>query len=92
MGTAALGAGAWGHLDLAGEVSEWMIDAYENYVSPCLDCAYFPSSDRAATNVNGQVRGGAFPAPQSHLLPTHRGGSIPALPVYGIGIRCARSP
>ena len=93
MGTATLGAGAWGQLDLAGEVSEWMMDTFENYVSPCTDCAHIPaSSDRAASNANGVTRGGVFQGPASYLLPTDRAGSIPALPVYGIGKRCARAP
>jgi sulfatase modifying factor 1 len=93
VGTATLGAGAWGQLDLAGELWQWTMDTFENYVTPCTDCAYLPApSDRAATNANGLIRGGVFQGPSSYLLPTHRGGSIPALPVYGIGIRCARVP
>jgi formylglycine-generating enzyme required for sulfatase activity len=80
-------------LDLAGELWGWMMDTFENYVSPCTDCAYIPtSSDRAASNANGLIRGGVFQGPKSYLSPTYRGGSIPALPVYGIGIRCARAP
>jgi formylglycine-generating enzyme required for sulfatase activity len=93
VGTATLGAGVWGQLDLAGEVSAWVVDEYENYVSPCTDCAYVStSSDRSAASVNGDTRGGVFEGPKSYLLATKRAGSTPAIPIEGIGIRCARVP
>ena len=40
VGTATLGAGLWGQLDLAGNVWEWNLDWYAtHYVDPCTDCA-----------------------------------------------------
>src|SRR5580692_1285282 len=41
VGYASLGLGNWRQLDLAGEVYEWTLDAYAEYVDPCVDCAYF---------------------------------------------------
>jgi formylglycine-generating enzyme len=41
VGTATLGAGLWGQLDMAGELFEWNLDwYYAIYVDPCTDCAY----------------------------------------------------
>lgn len=34
-----LGAGAWGHMDLAGSVAEWVLDWNEPPSKPCNDCA-----------------------------------------------------
>src|SRR5262249_38959581 len=42
VGSAPLGAGRWGHLDLVGEVEEWMLDIPAPYVTPCTDCANAP--------------------------------------------------
>jgi sulfatase modifying factor 1 len=39
VGTATLGAGRWGQLDLAGNVNEWILDSYASYGEPCADCA-----------------------------------------------------
>jgi len=51
-GTATLGAGRWGQLDLAGEVYEWNLDWRSAYADPCTDCAYLtPTSNRV-------IRGG----------------------------------
>ncbi len=54
VGTATKGAGAWGQLDLAGSVWEWVLDYSAGYGSPCTDCADLTSS-------NSRVdRGGGF--------------------------------
>ena len=45
VGTAASGAGRWGHLDLAGEIWEWALDWKQNYVNPCLDCVNLTPAD-----------------------------------------------
>ncbi len=71
VGTATLGAGAWGQLDLAGNVYEWNLD-YVNQAEliggslfafgPCDDCAYlrlYPGDD-PSTALHRQERGGGF--------------------------------
>jgi formylglycine-generating enzyme required for sulfatase activity len=89
VGTATLGAGLWGQLDLAGEVSEWNLDRWASgYVNPCIDCAdlYQPSEGWVYT-------GASFGDPAYYLLP-------PQLFDYGaaggrlsfLGLRCARGP
>jgi len=91
VGTATLGAGRWGQLDLSGSVWEWNLDVYSAKMdAPCNDCAHLSGgSDRI-------LPGGGF---HSGLMPymlasnrtsinyatTYRGD-------YGVGVRCARTP
>jgi sulfatase modifying factor 1 len=92
VGSVPLGAGRWGHLDLAGELWEWTLDSYPGaslppgYSELCSDCAY------QSTAPDRLVRGGQFANPESSLETTFRengpaGGRFP-----GVGIRCARMP
>jgi formylglycine-generating enzyme required for sulfatase activity len=89
VGTATLGAGLWGHLDMAGELWEWNIDWLSNtYVNPCNDCGYFnPSTTNLVV-----IRGGYFfnPTAQDNV-PWLRGGRT-YLRDDEIGFRCARTP
>src|SRR5581483_11495531 len=86
VGTATLGAGLWGQLDLVGEVPEWNLDWYATYVDPCTDCAYSTTaSDRV-------IRGGYFSNVASFLLPTYRSHATPSYRNYNLGLRCARTP
>jgi len=41
VGSASLGAGLWGQLDLAGNLQEWALDySYDfGFPDPCTDCA-----------------------------------------------------
>jgi formylglycine-generating enzyme required for sulfatase activity len=92
VGTATLGVGKWGQLDLAGEVWEWTLDSLATYVDPCTDCAYLPAS-------SGPVfRGGYFDFPASYLLPPTRDFSLPPTArdsdsdSFIQGFRCSRTP
>jgi formylglycine-generating enzyme required for sulfatase activity len=86
VGSADQGAGAWGQLDLAGNVWEWNLDYYAPYVAPCLDCADLaPAPSRA-------VRGGYFYVPATILLPSNRNGSDPGNRSNCLGWRCSRGP
>jgi formylglycine-generating enzyme required for sulfatase activity len=90
VGTATLGAGRWGQLDLAGDAWQWTLDWYShNYIDPCADCAYL-----AATS-SRVCRGAPFSDITSYLLPTSRSNGHP--PSYHfdnvpVGLRCARTP
>jgi sulfatase modifying factor 1 len=89
VGTASLGAGFWGQLDLAGSVEEWILDRLAPYVNPCTDCADTTASDSWVT------RGGAFSYGLSSLPPPSRGGidySAPSIRDINVGFRCARAP
>jgi formylglycine-generating enzyme required for sulfatase activity len=85
VGTATLGAGYWGQLDMAGELWEWNVDWYGTY-SACTDCADFTS---ATTRV---IRGGYFSDFVAYLLATARFGDTPASRNFDAGFRCARTP
>jgi len=86
VGFASLGAGRYGQLDLAGEVSEWTLDWRAAYVDPCVDCAYLKTASAR------MVRGGYYGTDAEGLLSAgFRIGGIPALR-SGAGIRCARTP
>ncbi len=85
VGTATLGAGRWGQLDLAGDVFEWNLDWWANYVDPCADCAYLTAASYRV------IRGNSF-ATSVCENPWSRG-YIPASRFDGyVGFRCARTP
>lgn len=99
VGTARLGAGAWGHLDLAGNMAEWTLD-YGNgdlWVSPCTDCAYVTiKPDVVGTPyLYRMVRGSSFDdgsSPPIFLLPPGRNDASATGHDRNIGFRCARAP
>jgi sulfatase modifying factor 1 len=87
VGTATLGAGLWGQLDLAGEIWEWNLDWYaSSYVDPCTDCADLSGGPYRV------FRGGSYYYTSSGLSPQFRDDDVPAGRYYGVGFRCARSP
>ncbi|MCL2449838.1 MAG: SUMF1/EgtB/PvdO family nonheme iron enzyme [Polyangiaceae bacterium] len=87
VGTAAMGAGLWGHLDLEGEVWQWTLDWFDDYASgPCTDCA---NVSGASTKVD---RGSFFASVPSYLFPSLRYALAPDARGNNIGFRCARAP
>jgi len=87
VGTAAMGAGRWGQLDLAGEIWEWALDWKNTYVNPCVDCV---SLTKASYRI---VRGDNYGGSVNNLVPTVRGGDIaPEGRDSNFGFRCARAP
>jgi formylglycine-generating enzyme required for sulfatase activity len=90
VGTATLGAAAWGQLDMAGEVYEWTLDWDVPYVDPCTDCVNLEAPD--AGLVARVVRGGRFNLDAAHLLAAYRGPYSPSNRGAVVGFRCARTP
>lgn len=90
VGTATMGAGRWGQLDLSGNVWQRDLDCdwlNVGHVSPCTDCAYLGQS--ACFRVS---QGSTFLS-TSTTLSSSLGGSTRPLQRSGPGgIRCARSP
>jgi sulfatase modifying factor 1 len=96
VGTATLGAGAWGQLDLAGNVYEWNMDVWDDalYPDPCTDCAYLtlPAGNPQPYRV---ARGSAYDdtsSPPIYLVPPGRNYATGSGHDKDIGFRCARSP
>jgi len=88
VGTALLGAGKWGQLDLAGDMTEWILDYNAPYVTPCVDCVFL-------TDVSYKTqRGGGWATDPQDLFSASRGGSgdKPMDRAIVDGVRCARSP
>ncbi len=87
VGTATLGAGLWGQLDMVGDVSQWNLDGYGDapYVDPCTDCTDLATASRV-------YRGVSFGDYASYLLPSLRFGSTPTSHSADTGFRCARTP
>ena len=85
VGTAALGAGLWGQLDLAGELWEWNLDWSGAYADPCTDCAdTTEDTERVVRGMDFGVQGG--------LYPPFRTNGPPSLRLGPFGFRCARTP
>jgi formylglycine-generating enzyme required for sulfatase activity len=88
VGTANLGAGLWGQLDLAGELLEWNLDWSATYIVPCRDCAYLTAGS-STTRVR---RGGYFNDTLSDLVPPVQHRAAPTNRGSIAGFRCARIP
>jgi sulfatase modifying factor 1 len=89
VGTASLGAGAWGQLDLAGSLWEWNLDYYPGdgaYADPCINCAYLTPTSVRVVKVSNFAEG-------ANYLPTWlRYDYDPANREIYLGFRCARAP
>jgi formylglycine-generating enzyme required for sulfatase activity len=91
VGSATLGAGLWGQLDLVGEVWQWALDLWGPYTA-CTDCVNLvPSACSFPPCVPGGLRvsrGGAF----NGLSTSFRMSDAPAIRTGVRGFRCARTP
>jgi sulfatase modifying factor 1 len=85
VGSFPLGAGLWGQLDLVGNVWQWTLDWVDQYVVPCVDCAYLRSGGSRV------VGGSVFTGDTQSLLLSNRDGTIPSDRSYSTGVRCARA-
>ena|GEM_PF-1696809 len=97
VGTATLGVGRWGQLDLAGNLSEWTFDYWDDavYGNPCTDCAELTPEPENLYPYRA-VRGSSYINGADMLLPPSRNYATGVGPgVFGdpdVGFRCARSP
>ena len=87
VGTVPAGAGKWGQQDLAGNITEWVLDESGTYSSTCVDCAnvdFLPTAYR-------MVRGGGYGSISPFLRAASRGyADVPNDRAAGLGARCAR--
>jgi formylglycine-generating enzyme required for sulfatase activity len=89
VGTEPLGAGRWGHLDLAGSMWEWVLDVYaaDWYTTTeagCTDCVNLSATDERV------ARGGGWYGDADGLRATYRLPNVANLRFNYVGIRCAR--
>jgi formylglycine-generating enzyme required for sulfatase activity len=92
VGTASLGAGRWGQLDLAGELLEWNLDFFSlQYGNPCTDCAYLTDSPSTNDRVD---RGGYLGVIVRGLYSATRQifSDLALTRSATFGFRCARTP
>jgi formylglycine-generating enzyme len=88
VGSAPLGTGAWGQMDLGGEVYQWNLDWYMTpFTDPCVDCAYL-----TPTSGGRIIHGGDFYHSAALMLPTALFDLSPAGRNEFVGFRCARTP
>ena len=103
VGAATLGVSRWGQLDLGGNLSEWVMDVWDNgvYSNPCANCAFLdepPDVPRSSPSYYRPVRGSSFHAddaaagPYSMLYPAARNFASADVHAEDIGFRCARVP
>lgn len=84
VGSKPAGDGRWGHADLGGNVSEWVLDSSQAYPVPCTDCAAL------AENGTKLLRGGAYSRTALDLRPGYRLGTSATGRIAFLGFRCAR--
>jgi formylglycine-generating enzyme required for sulfatase activity len=97
VGSFPSGNGKWGHCDLAGSVTEWVLDWWaELYVVPCENCATL-IPEISSIVVNGEpatyrvIRGGDYGSDAAGLVTTYRATMLPGDGEgTGSGLRCAR--
>jgi formylglycine-generating enzyme len=90
VGSHPLGSGRWGHMDLAGGMSEWVFDAYgpSSYPgdgTPCQDCANM---------AGGKVRvhrGGGWANAAGYMNAAFQAADAAVFRTSSRGLRCARA-
>ncbi len=92
VGSYPLDSSPYGALDMAGNVSEWVADLYDEHyytISPYENPTGIEIDD--VNDFRGEVyvtRGGDWHAPGAYLRVTLRGWNEPFWPSVGIGFRC----
>jgi formylglycine-generating enzyme required for sulfatase activity len=92
VGSYPLDASPYGALDMAGNVSEWVADLYDEHYYSSSPYENPTGIDVAEVDdLRGEVyvtRGGVWYAPGAYLRVTLRGWSEPFWPSNGMGFRC----
>ena len=86
VGSYPSGAGPYGVLDMAGNVSEWVRDWYQSdyyAVSP------FAGPTGPASGTMKVHRGGSWSGPWGQVRVAYRGRASPSYSMYDLGFRCA---
>ncbi len=90
------GDGKWGHVELAGSQSQWTLDWFRDYVTPCIDCAALqpPEDPSPLLEAARVLRGGDYADGVPDLLVSFRNADFPEAGDSDSteGFRCARAP
>lgn len=95
VGSKPFGSGAWGQMDLGGNVWEWVLDYWDVYAVPCQNCAQLNDPGQGKRVLRGggwrskPNNGSSYPVPD---LSTATRGSSNFVPFADRGLRCARQP
>lgn len=84
VGSLLDGRSRWGHMELVGNVREWILDRSGDYPVPCYDCAILEGNTRTA-------RGGSFKSDHRSLRSSSRADSVIEISFGSRGARCARA-
>jgi formylglycine-generating enzyme len=88
VGTKPMGDGRWGQSDLAGNVSEWTLDWFASYASPCTNCANLnPASYRVYRGGDYQLRASPYLRTGDRSFQTAQ----PTSRFRTLGVRCGRA-
>jgi len=89
VGSVPLGAGLWGHLDMAGDAAEWTLDQAGLPPTTCTDCAYLTGGDYTRA-----THGGGYNDDLTSINPLFAVYREPLkrLESTAPGFRCARIP
>jgi formylglycine-generating enzyme required for sulfatase activity len=91
VGSAPLGVGEWGQLDLGGNVNEKTFDWYDGaYLVPCSDCADLTPDPGSFPGRSS--RGGSWWVQPGAMMSYSRTEYTPITRDFKGGIRCARAP
>lgn len=88
VGTKFMGRGRWEQFDLAGNVSEWLLDYYADYMVTCNDCAELTQTELGRARIGGSFTNEPLPA----LRTGYRNFAPPLRRDPNVGFRCARAP
>jgi formylglycine-generating enzyme required for sulfatase activity len=83
-----MGDSRWGQADLAGNLQEWVLDAFQPSYPACNDCAFLSLNPGDLR----RDRGGSFGDQPAALQASARGYDTPSYGGYSFGARCARPP
>ncbi len=86
VGSTPAGDGKWGQADLAGSMSEWVLDYHATMQPLCRNCASLMDE-----SFGREARGGDFAHAEAALATTSRIGFVPAEGASFLGFRCARA-
>jgi formylglycine-generating enzyme required for sulfatase activity len=98
VGTATLGAGLWGQLDLDGTLWQWTMDWFvetagdDNYVNPCTDCAALTTPSAGLAELDQRIYRGSMFEEAIVAVPQAREEDGPVNRFGYVGFRCARAP